>query len=1564
MGRGGIATLTGIKYEIKAVLYEIPKLLRGEIKSLRYQPISSALKSTDAPKKISADDFAIVDANEQGYYCQAKHNTRDPHWTVIRLISEGVMEQFLRQHKSTPDGMLRFVSNLPANPLKSLAEHAKQSVSYAEFKQTLTDQWKIECEAMTAKLNVEIPELWGMLQKVECILLPPQVIDDRIGDYAHERYKDADKFVLVLGDFIENNPGRLIDREMIRKVLEEKGLYPLPRISDEEAKAEFRQASAPLRLYRSDIRGVHIERQETETLFEWIKTPSGDNRLAFLLDIAGSGKSVIMKDLLLKLEDEGTPVVAIKADVLGSIIDESQLQSALALSDSPEKLLSLASRDRKAVMLVDQLDGLSQTFARNQDCLDVMIRLITRGARIDNVYVVVSCRDFDHKFDPKLRQISSREFKIKRLERRQIEKVLENIKISWDDLTSCEQDLLTTPQHLFIYADVVAEKSARGQQLVSFATIQDVYNELWNLKILHAQNCPVSHKDLQDAVYTLADAIYSTQLLTQPISILDNFIGALKYLQSEGILYTEGQTVRFFHQSFFDYCYGRRLVVQNKSLADLIYDSDQGFFVRPQMVQTLTYLRGTNERRYLEEVGSLMGNHDDKLLRYHLRSLLFAWFGQQRNLTEAEKTLGLTCIQTDSRRSLFLDGANGNFEWFDVLEGHLGQLFELPDEDIDRVLTFLISVEDERGDAVFNILKEKGNTSPSWHNRIQRCLALYKKWDSNSGKDVLFQFCLKTPNPWNDTDLMMHSVTKANITLACEALEVILDRSFEEWSKIDFPPQKAASEFELGYGDKDAKESVAAYYRESVNFEKDARKLIPFDKYWFKELSDKASTECPKLFVAIILPWLEKCLPKLVRYPDADGWLRDEIFKWAFSGTRMNESSTYMIEGLIKGLKNIAETDEKTFLDSAKKMADSRHLVLHQVLIRVLLAKAKKYASWACEYFLADPLRFDVEEEACGGNISRKLVAAIFTHLKQSERVALEKAIMEYYPDWENKPDCLQYRGNGQYELLFGITDTLLTQRGLTRKQQLQRKFPDRKPSEPRRGEVTAVGSPIPQDKCKILSDKDWLAAMKHFDDSTGWDQPREHFGKGGLVELSRAFQAVVKEDPERHVSLVESFDQSISSKYFSAFVKGFEESGIVSTRLFEICRRVVDMRPNDVEIQRAVCDVLQKRAKDGVPENLIEYIRQVALTSPDPKYESREEENAHCKQYHRGNFHEQGINTVRGRAVISYAVCVRQGKTCDVDELFNSLEQVATDESSAVRACLIEVLPYVLHFDREGVINIFECVIKGRSELLDNRVSQDFIYYAMQTHAKEMLKHIRELTMREDGEICESAGRLAALAFFETDEARKILRCHMNNRVAITKAVFKILATFFNLKVANVKAIFQDYVNFSKAFRKGTATVFARNVDNPKLLNKCLERLLMVCKKKEIEVMDAIGGAFEYLPPPGYNDVAAFINRFICTDFSTRTAEKLLKYAIDNCRLHAEFALKIGEKIFDKFCKNKSLSQEFYWHIDDDMINLIVAVYNKSTNTNIRRGAMDLFDGVMEAGSAHARSVLKSLDR
>jgi len=199
---GGISTLKGVRYEVQFGVYKIRDLLEGLVTAIRYQPLTSALSSDQLPQKVFVDDYSVLDAGEKKSFFQVKHNSKDASWTINRLINEGVLQQFWKQHYMEPECNLFFISDIPAPNLKSLAEQARQSISLEEFEQTLNEQMQNDSQQIINKLEINLQDIWLLMKAVDFILLTEAQMQTRILDYAGGRYSDPEKFALVLKDLI------------------------------------------------------------------------------------------------------------------------------------------------------------------------------------------------------------------------------------------------------------------------------------------------------------------------------------------------------------------------------------------------------------------------------------------------------------------------------------------------------------------------------------------------------------------------------------------------------------------------------------------------------------------------------------------------------------------------------------------------------------------------------------------------------------------------------------------------------------------------------------------------------------------------------------------------------------------------------------------------------------------------------------------------------------------------------------------------------------------------------------------------------------------------------------------------------------------------------------------------------------------------------------------------------------------------------------------------------------------------------------------------------------------
>jgi len=887
---GGISTLTGIRYQVKVVMYHLIGVLRGDVQMVRYEPRSSALSTREEPSPVHLDDFSVLLASGRKVFGQAK-STEKPNWTPTRLHNEGVLQQFFDQHQEEPEAELRFVSNARSTCLEGLSERARQSVSSQEFIGSLSEKLRGELEDIAGKTATTPDWWWSVLKCVKVLTLNEAHIEQQIRNYASDRYPDAEKLVALLRGTIEERPGAELTNERLLSVLENAGLFAIAVGLSESVKAIFRRSSSRLRTYPDDIAGRHIEREEVGTICAWCTDETSSGAIGLLLDLKGMGKSVILADVLKCLEADEIPVLAIKADTLTEVKDAESLRGALGLPATPERLLTTAVAEAgRAVLLVDQLDALSLTFVKEHDCLQANLSLVARAASIKGVAVVASCRSFDYQFDPNLRSVKTqKEFHIKPLSDEQVQQVLDPLGVDWKALTEDERNILRVPHYLNLFCRAGFRKQAAGP-----ITVHGLYEQLW-MDTVQAPSAPAR---TEEALYVLIDQISETQRLAQPVVIMDSLREEYNYLQSTGILRADGSICSLFHQGFFDYSWARRFVRLGGAICATIKQSPQGFFERPQVLQVLTYLRDVDPAKVLNELKLLIDStlpHEiqrqfdlkpgrryrwarkiltalfGRPIRYHLRQLAFDWFGQQRSLTPEEKQFGRQLVSRPSSREQFLPGSRRNAEWFDALQPVLTQFLHADDSTVnDQAVRFLHSVCDSRPSAVFDMLRAQLGRSDEWNNRVAWCLSLHKEWQSAEARDCLLWLAQNTQKSWTSFGFTVHSVIDANPLLACEVVKILLNRLTEDW-RARSPASCVAERSDSRKGTASTDGYIERWrYQDS---------LLPRQASWLHHLEEDLSTRSPAPLLQVIVPWLEDVLPDLT-VGNSEMWQGQQRFRF------------------------------------------------------------------------------------------------------------------------------------------------------------------------------------------------------------------------------------------------------------------------------------------------------------------------------------------------------------------------------------------------------------------------------------------------------------------------------------------------------------------------------------------------------------------------------------------------------------------------------------------------------------------------------------------------------------
>jgi len=1262
------------------------------------------------------------------------------------------------------------------------------------------------------------------------------------------------------------------------------------------------KCSALLRQHKHTIAntGEHLPREVVEEIVAWAQDPPKEQNVAMLLDQAGMGKTVVMRDVLCVLEELGMVVLAIKADQqLSGISKYTDLPAQLQLPDSVESVITNLTTVAPVIILLDQIDALSLSLSHAQVALNIAIELLARLRLIPGVRILFSCRKFDYDSDPKLNAIEvKKRFSIPSLSEAEITEVLRKISIHFDILAPETRQLLRIPLHLDLFVRVL-ERSELKANISGINSLQALYHHLWLHVILRYGPDIPAESDREEVVRLFTDYMNDKRTTAVPHSVITassnkHLQPAVRWLASAGILIQGATQWSFLHQTFFDYCYARHFVESGRCLSKAVVESDQGLFARSQLHQVIAYLREVQPDTYLHELNSLLATPN---LRFHLRDLLLRWFGSLPNPTNSEHNIAKRMFFDPMQRPKLLHAIWGNSAWFAHLRDQLiGNLSAQDDQILDQqIIPYLGSLLDVVQSEIIHIIRPYLNRSEQWNQRLAWLLFHIRVWHTIEAVELLEQLVQSVPTLTLNNLFALPEIVRAYPQPGCRIIKRVFDSVLDECVR--------KREIET--------EGIASFVFISHELESLHGGSV-------ESALEIASQVAPRYFVETMLSWLTHALTMFCDPPE-------DIYDYGFDSFATHwYDDIYtvrraFVRSFIEALITIAQVEPPEFRKIASQLASLPGETPQLLITHVYRRLPHLYAQDACHFLLTDQRRLNLGDSQQYD--SRKLIQAIVPHLSTNQRADPEAAILATFTGiWKPRDIVdLQWRGIRQLYLLQAIPVDLLTEQGRRILGELERKFPGERASDnPRITEGGFIDSPIPSDIARKMSNRDWLHALQKYQKGV---RHRE-FLKGGAEQLARVLTELIKETPERFYLLLKRLPDTIDTPYVEAFLNGLAESDAPVEWLFNVVRRFA-LQP-EREITRTISWALRKRVQDDIPDDMV-----ILLEGYVRKAQGNDETRREQQERGLGDGY---YNSDRGSALVTLMRIFDQRK--DVERKWELIEYVAGDPSAVLRAGAIQELSHMLRVDRERAITLFENLLDGYAPILKSQHAQEFLHYAIHTHFSRMKGFVRAL-LESDDEPCQQRGaELACMAavspYIELTEEER----------------------------AETRAMAEEAVRGSVACRRGVAHVYAVNVDKVPGVTYELAKLL---DDEDEQVQNMLNSFLYHLQPDHIFTLRSFLEAYAASRAMRgkglyEFTEYLWRYGQDD----PQWALSVIDRILD----NTYPVGDMRWGIGSDkLVRLTLNIYHDPTASSLRGEAMDVFDRLMECYPGEAQKVLRQWD-
>jgi energy-coupling factor transporter ATP-binding protein EcfA2 len=1256
----------------------------------------------------------------------------------------------------------------------------------------------------------------------------------------------------------------------------------------------------------------HIERKETKRLYEWIqKALEGEeDNIAVLTGGAGCGKTVILKDLLNLLNESSIPVLGLKSDKKYLNLENINKSIFDGEVNILEAFRQLSLKHKTVVILVDQIDALSQSLSTNRTQIKAYLSLINQLSRLDRIRIIISCRKFDLNYDADLRQFTHKTiFEVSNLTDPEIEPVLR--KLTGNELSYFPKELielLRTPLHLEVFCRIYNNSKITNE----IKSLQDLYRNLWNQKVKEVKGkTDIDPLRLESVIFDIANQIYERQdNLSVPVELLDQYYDEVKYLRTEGLITGEKGSIQFFHQTFYDYCYARDFVErQGGHLYNyLVALAHQGLFIRSSIRQVLSYLRTYNPKQYISELRKLLFSEG---IRYHIKRLVVDHLSFESNPTfkELEIIIELTGKNKILASSFFYNIPNDNWYRLFIKEQTtivklINRVGEQLQEDVARFVVFYVNNDIEATYGLLQKVIDDGERYSLIDWTLIRTQDFTKSIVLKSYQDIDIHYISSGRQRFQILDTAISS----NPNFAIEEVKKICSNN--EWKfLID---RNTNDEEHIHNFENFCEKLYKAYPQKAYLFFKDiVRELIKLtitESYLVLLLEEDTvfknydPNECTQ----------HKLIKWIIEYLQKETISNPEFVKVEIDSYLSGNKATEIHIALQVMSENISVFTTEIFTLLLKKELIDDFLEIEDIeyWYRLLLEKVS--------LFLDDAKK----------NILNQIILSHFTdkdHIKnksfkdERERYGLNENAKFYpYPFW----------GYNQRKLLHALPIEYINNYSVLkrRKQELDRKFSgpgwECNNIKPFYGATMATfcGPILSDDKYKLLSKKQWLKSFLVYDKDI-------HYSKQPYLDIdahARAFKEVVKNNVEEYYEFVAELiiSNSVNIRYLINGLEGLIEGGYDISATRNLYSYLMKYKIGDHHIYSFIrlSKVFIKARK--VDEELIDFIKgYIVLPLQGTKsisYINQENEQNDIL------FSEgwRSINTSAIDSLIELSL---------VDEYKNDIFDFFLKISSALPIQLRLVVLYELQkgtgFSIEKLLELFHAyTIEVSSEIYF--VAQQLLNRLFYNCFDELIPFVRQtMGMKE------AAKSLGILLFYgwlyHHDESKQLL------------------LELHQIQPESIKS------TMGKAFEY---------LSNPEFEEKCMYIINLYAHDKRKFIREEYLHNFHRLSPDNFLTVKSIIQELINEQDEEDRLYNLYRYLIRCCNFYYSECIDILTSInFDNNCHNK---KEF-----EEPVKILTISYNAlkefdSSNPQMEF-AMDVFDKLLQQLNyrTNIEEILRTMD-
>ena len=878
---------------------------------------------------------------------------------------------------------------------------------------------------------------------------------------------------------------------------------------------EFSSISSALLNWPQEIAGQWIDRPELDQLHAL--TTQDKMSVTVLLGEPGVGKSAVLARLGSRLIGEGVLVLAIKVDELPRSISTLNDLDDWVDCGAPVKdvLIRLASEHR-VVVLIDQLDALSEFMDQHTDRLGLIVRFINAIGDIPNIHILVTCREFEFRHDVRFNSLNAEQILLARPSWNVVESLLEDHGFNTSGWSEEVRSVLSTPQHLAMFLHYLSDEKDEP----IYTSYQSLLARIIEKRIQNVHGV----RTVRVAEQIAATMAIEEELWVSRGKFEPKFNEELQRLDESGFLIHSKNrlSIAFRHQTVFDFLRARAFLRDGESLVRYIVEEKrQSLFVRPILWSTLNYLRASDVAVYRKQFKELWTTPD---LRIHIRNLLVKFLGQLENPDHQEASWLLPKLENQKFRRDVFNAISGSHGWFERIQSQLPNYLCARREQAGQMVSVLVKAVSFEPNTVLELVEKYWVPDVDYLDYAFVVMKEFRLWDEQS-VEVVCKLVDHAPQNSYFIQTIAVQISECRPDLAPKVISRYLQaRTAQIVQAIqNHRAQLSAEQSEL-----------ETWRREKLT---QIENLMDRSPTWSNQIEDIARRN-PKAFVKELWPWLVSLFSHLVREDSPYRNTYKPHFGLAFK--RETGKHQYLQTSMQTAIRGFAETDIDDFLNFLEQNKNNDLSVVHQLISLGLERIASQQPALVLQYLLDDSRRFAIGDAFNEHRYTQALISAAVPNLQEEEVIRLETAINEwnlFVPTSEDQDAMTRRRLSKQnrihrLRLLRVIPFDQLSLAGQNLVKEEERAFPDT-PSEYGLIGGGFVGSAMSSEQMEKATDEEILALFDILIDATEWEHPSRSWADlvGGSIQASREFARFSSKSPERALQLIPRFQSEKSER-------------------------------------------------------------------------------------------------------------------------------------------------------------------------------------------------------------------------------------------------------------------------------------------------------------------------------------------------------------------------------------------------------------------------------------------------